>query len=528
MLSEFEENNRHGYDNREGDQHVTGVFRWIDIIYTNRVVNYGKRLMFEFLIPEPAKFYKLALEKKSKEKSKGSAIEKPEEPKHPSEYGMDKPDDNNLDDYKEDYLEWGRTYGVTVEDPITPDEDTIPKSFGPSDDKNGDPDPNAKECSYQFTFDFLQTGFDFSKYHAYEVSVDFNFDYHMTDIDAGTYFILKVYDKHKRVDKDSKVNDDGLDLKDTQGTNRKHSKTFNFKNDWEFELDDLKNSLSLSVEMKNCYNFVINLVVKIRLDEEEEENWQNSVYDTIMKAYDVMMEEYKKELNESKKEAEEKEKQPSGGSPDFNRTLEQREIQRIAIEMLTQPFGVKQGNDFYYAAKCKTPQVEQTRKWEVYSSHVKFFEQAFDWQLMSYLFYPYYWANKCDWADLLQTRDAKDSIFEAFLQSGIARAVIPVRRGFEDAVDYYMETGDIWNGGGLVLDTDDDLYLSIDEELHEIEGFVGKEWQTRVPTSLTIVQGSSVFLEDEGLPCCNKLEESGADTLLRPSTAILGSKTETN
>jgi len=141
---------------------------------------------------------------------------------------------------------------------------------------------------------------------------------------------------------------------------------------------------------------------------------------------------------------------------------------------------------------------------------------------MAYLFYPYYWADKCDWIKLFQIKDAADPIFEAFLQSGMARAVIPVRKGFEEAVDYYMETGDIWNGGGLVLDTDDDLYLSIDEELLEIEGFVDDEWQTRVPTTLTIVQGRSVFLEDEGLPCCNKLEEAEVDTLLRPSTAILG------
>lgn len=58
VIKEFEENNKHGFDNRNGDQHVTGIYRWVDIIYTNRLVNYGKRLMFEFLVPEPATFFK--------------------------------------------------------------------------------------------------------------------------------------------------------------------------------------------------------------------------------------------------------------------------------------------------------------------------------------------------------------------------------------------------------------------------------------------------------------------------------------
>ncbi len=103
----------------------------------------------------------------------------------------------------------------------------------------------------------------------------------------------------------------------------------------------------------------------------------------------------------------------------------------------------------------------------------------------------------------------------------MARVVAPVRPGFEDAVLYYMETGDIWNGGDLVLETDDDLYLSIAEELQEIEGFVEEEWQSRVPTELTIVQGDSVFLKEEGLPCCEHIENSESTTNLIGSTNVL-------
>src|SRR5690606_27996611 len=44
LMKEFEEKSSHGFDNRAGDKHVTGVYRWIDKVYKNRIVNYGKRL----------------------------------------------------------------------------------------------------------------------------------------------------------------------------------------------------------------------------------------------------------------------------------------------------------------------------------------------------------------------------------------------------------------------------------------------------------------------------------------------------
>ena len=61
ILKEFEENNSHGFDNRKGDKHITGVYRWVDKIYKNKLINYGKRLMYEFSIPEPARFLKDAI-----------------------------------------------------------------------------------------------------------------------------------------------------------------------------------------------------------------------------------------------------------------------------------------------------------------------------------------------------------------------------------------------------------------------------------------------------------------------------------
>ena len=69
--------------------------------------------------------------------------------------------------------------------------------------------------------------------------------------------------------------------------------------------------------------------------------------------------------------------------------------------------------------------------------YVRFFEQAFEWEEMTWLTYPYYWGRKALWADRLTgvSISESDPVFQDFLQAGYCRAVAPVRPGFETAVD---------------------------------------------------------------------------------------------
>ena len=47
-----EENNLHSFDNKAGNSDIIGVYRFVDKIYRAQIVNYGKRLMLEFIVPE--------------------------------------------------------------------------------------------------------------------------------------------------------------------------------------------------------------------------------------------------------------------------------------------------------------------------------------------------------------------------------------------------------------------------------------------------------------------------------------------
>ena len=57
MLEQVEELNRHKIDNSVNPTgHIRGIYRWLNKIYDAQVFNYGKRMMYEFVIPEPAAY----------------------------------------------------------------------------------------------------------------------------------------------------------------------------------------------------------------------------------------------------------------------------------------------------------------------------------------------------------------------------------------------------------------------------------------------------------------------------------------
>lgn len=117
IMKEFEEGNTHGFDNRAGEDHVTGIYRWVDLIYTNRLVNYGKRLMFEFLVPEPATFFKKMLKYKPAETPKTTVDDTkdtPTAPKTLASFGIT--NSSFIEEKNEDAVNQAAAYyGVNIE-----------------------------------------------------------------------------------------------------------------------------------------------------------------------------------------------------------------------------------------------------------------------------------------------------------------------------------------------------------------------------------------------------------------------------
>ena len=85
---------------------------------------------------------------------------------------------------------------------------------------------------------------------------------------------------------------------------------------------------------------------------------------------------------------------------------------------------------------------------------------------------------------------------------------------FENAVLWYLDSGEIYLGSSSTSETEDDHNLSLIDELQRPEeGEVEDTWLTQIPSTLTIIQARSAYLEDEdGLPCdCDNLLFESSD-----------------
>jgi hypothetical protein len=125
---------------------------------------------------------------------------------------------------------------------------------------------------------------------------------------------------------------------------------------------------------------------------------------------------------------------------------------------------------------------------------VQFLEQAFDWDNLSYLFYPYFWATPPKWIDLMNRSDDADPFYSAFLQAGSARVLVSVAPGYEHAVMHYLATGQPWDGGSAPV-IGDPLFVAVYQELRNQQDNLaaatpeGDPWAFVLPTSLTYIDG---------------------------------------
>ncbi len=490
MIREFEENNKHGFDNRLGTKHITGVYRWVDKIYTNQLVNYGRRLMFESDIPHPALLYKKAMKWKSETDEIISSPLTP--PKTLNEFGI-----NSAQDITSDNADLAaNSYGVTV-DSFQTEIQFISLDYNPT----GTVENSSHTQSQVHPSIIIPQGFV------------------ATRIDGICSYEYQPITNYATIS----LNFSGYEAKDPVQHKKNGTTTFDFSINLN---ESIIGSMSFVVSYKRTVNYGGSVKVKCITDPALESDWQELTYETLLNAYQVELEKYNEELalqQAANAAAADQVSNPTYSNEALNRLIEERELKRACIEMMSKPYCYSFGKNFYSINtncenKAEIPQINISEGLERYAQFVKFFETAFQWEILTYVFYPYYYNETCDWPELIQIKN-DDPIFEAFLQSGMAKLLIPVRPQYEKAVLYYMETGEIYTDGDLVPDFEDDRYASVlkdvaDQNEIKVEG----TWETRVPSTLTIIQAKSTYFEDEqGLPCCkpeNELFIGNDDILL--------------
>lgn len=488
-LLEIEETNTHSFDNGHiegGDPHnIIGLYRFVNKFHLAQVHNYGERLMMEFVIPEPAAMYVHA---KLNQNSQSIGLEPPKalEP----DFSFQSVKVNNYHTFVRDYNVQGvkpppplyTTMALALEQPMAEKPQIVEK---------------AKDADQYFYL--LSTKSDNSLGVPEGYVADHAYVY-------ATYTKLSSLDWDMETE-DNFASDEDWQFKIIVGKrvfDKREGETYNTMNEED-------GTIPIAVKAFNvvAYSFTVEVVCKRTSDKLDE--WRIETYDAILDAYNTQKAAYDAAVKAALATAT----NDFGANPLTKRNIEKEELQRGCITLLTN----QHFKDFNALRRDATsefgyPEINVSDAMNE-GDYVKFFNNALDWTNMTYHFYPYFWGNKAYWMDLMNREDI-DPDFEAFLRAGYARVVVPVTEGeaWVDVMLYYLETGEIWNGGEAPV-IDDPLYLSIIDEIKSADEAGGEavpideeQWEVLLPTSLVMLQEGSE-LPDYSAELISETENSG-------------------
>jgi hypothetical protein len=381
-IEEFEENNRHGLNNVGGQHHVVGVYRWLNKEYTVWLKNYGKRLMFELMIPRPAAYHLFAITQKNDEP--GIDLQEPLPPSD-AEFaeaqgipGLALSSHHGVDAMN--YALWAAAYGADV----TP------------------PPATTQVVTGALSLEYREGGHNV-------VSGTIN-------IPSG-YVASRAFVFGERATGGWGNAQVGL------------THTWGDHPNWALILNN--EILTLPIHLVGAQGFLIfHIDVECTVTPQFREEWQIKTYKAILSAYEAKKAAYATAVAEAKANAG---VVIRGTNPLFNKTVIETELKKNAIRLMTHcnPLlseAMRPEGDF----NCCDVMRE--------GPYIKFVEQVFEWRNMVYEFYPYHWAQKNDWPALYNITDT-DPLFQNFLKAGYARVLVPVTPGFVNAALNFVSLG---------------------------------------------------------------------------------------
>lgn len=453
VVHETEDTAEHTFENVAGPDHVNGVYRWLDKFYLNKIINYGKRMMFEFTIPEPAAFY---IFQQTLKPEPGLTVEKPYHPRdttmtytRPSkpllpdiEVTLRLTDPTVIDEYN--YRYWAAQYDAEV--PVYPEERIyIGKELKLQVTGNADGSANSGDSVV------VPEG-----YQAVKAYVNWEFIHGQSNNNG--IVTLVGFERFFWAGANYTTGREARDLQNEARAN---------------------NTIPVSVKVwakrdDRDIHAVVNVQIRCMLNARGKADWQNKVYAAIVAAYNNKMKLYEEwknsQLAYSGFEIE-------GNNPAINRQIEKSELKRRCLEM----FSGQRWESFDAAVngilnESGYPEI-QFKEAIKEGNIAKFFEQAFDWQHMAYIFYPTHYGRKNNWLSIEALKD-NDPVFQKFLKAGQARVVVPATLGFESLLQYYAGFTSLytwWHGESAPFP--EEIFASVGSYtpgIHDISG----PWQS--------------------------------------------------
>ncbi|MFB8787302.1 MAG: hypothetical protein U7123_00225 [Potamolinea sp.] len=426
-LNEAEETVIHAFDNTASTSNVIGIYRWVNKIYAAYVVNYGNRLMLEFMLTNPAESYI-----KSLFQLQGVSLSNPIYP------GIDSYKNVTRENYADLFIKY------EVKDCPSPPAKNKVILMGFKDGET----INIKKM-------LIPEG-----YKAVSASV--------TCVLPNTQLKLIGSVGKEKFDASKP---ETLDIK---------------------KLNDEDSAIVACVicsedqtllpipTNQTTTKYCVSIEITCELADAKFEEWQIKAYNAIVNGYQKQKADYY-ELSGVLQT------QIGSHNPITNRKIENQEIKKGCTRQL-----LKQHLQLVVSSQEDGKDQEPSEFAVNQPKYSQFCEQAFEWEEMTYQFYPRLEETA------LNYYSSTDALFTSFLQSGSARVLVPVKSDQAMLVLYYLSSGMIWSGKNALTPTiEDEKYVSLVNELKVLSESkldhksVSKAWEITIPTSMIMLQDSS-------------------------------------
>lgn len=550
-LFETESTNKHSFNNTEADsKHVSGIFRWIDKIYEAQVYNYGKRLMYEFIIPEPASFFV-----KSRLTNYGLFdLECPQEPVVPTyhEVKLKHPDPtlNKIllpgDITKPVFQELCQSYDLSEFSYPAEKKKTVLVDQASGKSMFSQRYGAAKD--HEMTSDYYDTagievGYDIEListsgqllFHDQASEEDINSERNLYVLYINGQQIdfegrnINIFPKQTAIMDAHKIQGIGEQSKNIKPQGAK------------LNVGDGK--VSVVFLFKDINFYLIQIALELKINPDFLFSWQTKVYNKIKAVEQLKADQLNQELlmdyNAAKSEYRNKKAALEssaindllqGKQESYNTDLIETELKKSCISFLSKEFDSIEWDDRLQSGAVGAsstiaftyPKIKHTdtecgigeetfstkipvlnlEKAKQRGSFVQFMEQAFEWDKLSYIFYPYFWADRPKWMEMLNREDHTDSKMTAFLKAGSARVLVAVHPAYNKAVLHFLATGQAWEGGDSPA-VGDPLFIPLYEEIRDTQDNLqdavaeGKPYRYNLGTQLVYLQDSSSALPED-------------------------------
>ena len=404
VIKEIEITNKHVFGGTSGATiNMSQQFYYVNQVKKGQVFNWGKRQLIDLYLPEPSELYKRLVEKRFNRK-------KPEKPCITiSEISPEK------------YTYYAKCLGLKdVQDLPPPPKITTYQYVNL---KKNEKQEDSMEHGWWGDWKSLGSGSDNGP-----MSFDILDGYQAINMESsldGTNIKLSLHNKTGYIE----FNCNGSTLIYGYGVSTVGSNS----------LPMLEGTQFVSVDYLNVIDYSVSIRIKLQLKPELLLKWQLPIYYKIMEAYEKELADYNTALAEFEKSKESVYRQ----NPFILLQEIQEQLKQAAISYISCQFFDSMDAMKHNVMPCGFPQFD-IRESKKEGDFVRFFEQAFEWKFMNFIFYPYFWSRKCTWEKKMK-EDADNMLFQRFLKAGFARVSIPVRPGFEGHVNWYLKTRQIWS-----------------------------------------------------------------------------------